>query len=39
MPSTAALEDIKAHQQRGEKDKIAPDNPSMGYTLGHFPQI
>jgi len=26
MPPTATLEDIKAHQQRVEKDKITPDN-------------
>jgi hypothetical protein len=26
MPQTATLEDIKAHQQRVEKDKIVPDN-------------
>ena len=26
MPPTATLEDIKAHQQRVEKDKITPDD-------------
>ena len=26
MPPTATLEDIKAHQQRVEKNKITPDN-------------
>jgi hypothetical protein len=26
MPPTATLEDIKAHQERVEKDKISPDN-------------
>jgi len=26
MPPTATLEDIKAHQERIEKDKITPDN-------------
>jgi hypothetical protein len=26
MPQTATLEDIKAHQERVEKDKITPDN-------------
>ena len=28
MPPTATLEDIKAHQERVEKDKITPDNLS-----------
>lgn len=26
MPPTATLDDIKAHQEKIEKDKITPDN-------------